>query len=443
MRNIKLSFIFLWLCFVVLAVAQPSNIGNPFIRSYSKKQYLAGTQNWDIVQNSAGVLFFANNSGMLQYDGKNWSCFPLPNKTIVRSLAVDSTGIIYVGGQNEFGFFVPDGQGNWTFKSLRKFLPEQIGDFEDVWNILIHEEGVFFLTNKRIFIYWNGHISLFKSKDLFNFMGLLEVRILIQDTGQGLSLFNGNDFDFIEESGQFIDGPLTGILPVAEGEWLVTTLYNGQYLFDGKKFKPWKPEGNDFLENNRVYSSAIFEDGRIALGTSLNGVLIYSKEYKLLQHLDREDGLLNNIVRHLFVDKDQHLWVGLDNGINYILASSPFTRFSPDGKARGAGYDVRIFENNIYFATANGLFRTPWKSHYSAFEKNRFRQVAGSKGQAWGLDAFDNDLLLSHHAGSFLISAAGAIKITRNGAFGSLKDRPTDRICYWQAPIRVFPCTIK
>jgi hypothetical protein len=394
----------------VFVGAQPSNIGIPFIGEYPKKQYQAGTQTWDIVQNEAGVVFFANNSGMLQFDGKKWRCFPLPNKTIVRSLAIDPSGFIYAGGQNEMGFFKPDEVGNWTFTSLKGLIGPEYNNFEDVWNIIVHDSGVFFLTNKYLFHYHNETITAYQSQSRFVFLGLLGDQLILQDTGLGLSLFNGQEFEYVPGSDRFQDGPLTGILPLASGKWLITTLYNDLYIFDGEAFSYWIPEASGFLKNNRIYSAAIFEDGRIALGTAQSGLLIYSSEGKLLYHLNRDEGLLNNIILSLLVDKDQHLWLGLDNGINYVLASSPFTQLFPDGKAQGAGYDVQVFGDSIYFATANGLFSAHWKSHYSPFKPEKFHQVVGTKGQAWGLDTFNNDLLLSHHSGSFLIGAAGAQK---------------------------------
>ena len=45
-----------------------NTIGLPEIINYSKHIYKAGTQNWDICQDVNGLLYFANNEGLLSFD---------------------------------------------------------------------------------------------------------------------------------------------------------------------------------------------------------------------------------------------------------------------------------------------------------------------------------------------------------------------------------------
>ena len=44
-------------------------IGIPFVESYAKEEYGYGTQNWDIEQGTNGLMYFANNEGLLEFDG--------------------------------------------------------------------------------------------------------------------------------------------------------------------------------------------------------------------------------------------------------------------------------------------------------------------------------------------------------------------------------------
>ena len=88
--------------FLVCSVAASASY--PLVRNYTRSAYQGGTQNWDIKQDSFGRMLFANNSGMLIYDSKNWTLCPIGNYTSVRSLMVDeSTSRIYAGGSEEFG----------------------------------------------------------------------------------------------------------------------------------------------------------------------------------------------------------------------------------------------------------------------------------------------------------------------------------------------------
>src|SRR5438445_9229890 len=119
-----------------------NTIGIPNIVNYSKAVYQAGNQTWNIVQDKKGIMYFANNDGLLSFDGTYWRTYPLPNRTIVRSVAISSDNKIYVGGQKEIGYFLPGTHGDLEYTSLNKLLNTADNDFADVWNICFFEKHV-------------------------------------------------------------------------------------------------------------------------------------------------------------------------------------------------------------------------------------------------------------------------------------------------------------
>jgi len=93
-------------------------IGLPIIKNFGTEDFHAGTQSWGMAQDKNGVLYFANNSGLLTYDGTYWKLYSLPNATIIRSVVIDSKGRIIVGGQDEIGYFFPDKNGLLTYRMV-------------------------------------------------------------------------------------------------------------------------------------------------------------------------------------------------------------------------------------------------------------------------------------------------------------------------------------
>ena len=51
------------------------------------------------------MLYVANNAGLLEFDGNKWNRYEVPLSTKIRSVKVDSKNRIFVGGQNQIGFF--------------------------------------------------------------------------------------------------------------------------------------------------------------------------------------------------------------------------------------------------------------------------------------------------------------------------------------------------
>ena len=65
--------------------------GLPLVKNYLPRDYKAHNQNWAIVKDNRGVMYFGNSSGLLEFDGYDWNLIEVPNG-IVRSLAVDKKG---------------------------------------------------------------------------------------------------------------------------------------------------------------------------------------------------------------------------------------------------------------------------------------------------------------------------------------------------------------
>ena len=148
-----------------LSVFCQNTVGLPEIINYSKQSYNAGAQNWDIKQGQNGLIYFANNEGLLTFDGTFWKLYPFPNKLIVRSLAMGPENRIYAGGQNEFGYFAPDKNGTLQFTSLKKLLSVSDLAFEYILDIVVSGENLFVRERDRIFHVDQERIQVYNNKN--------------------------------------------------------------------------------------------------------------------------------------------------------------------------------------------------------------------------------------------------------------------------------------
>ena len=68
--------------FVLLASLVSFAQEHPPVMAYNPDAYNAQNQNWSISQTSDQTMYFANNSGLLEYDGVNWSLYPVPMRLL-------------------------------------------------------------------------------------------------------------------------------------------------------------------------------------------------------------------------------------------------------------------------------------------------------------------------------------------------------------------------
>ncbi len=92
--------------------------GLPFIKNFPADLYDAHSQNFDILQNDYGLMYFANFAGVLEFDGIEWQLITTDKISMIRSLALGKNNRIFVGGMGEFGYLERNSIGEIKYVSL-------------------------------------------------------------------------------------------------------------------------------------------------------------------------------------------------------------------------------------------------------------------------------------------------------------------------------------
>lgn len=413
MKNLLLTVLII---LYVITLKGQNPIGLPKIVNYSNTVYKGGIQNWDIQQDQHGVMYFANNEGLLTFNGKYWKLHPLPNKTIIRSVKIDAGGKIFVGGQDEFGYFSPDQNGILKYTSLKSLIPESYRQFSDIWDIVISKDQVFFRTVEKIFQLKDKAIKVYPSEEIWDFLGKADNQVYAQVRGKGLLWFKGGTWKIINDDAILKYGTITSILNYNPERLLITTLKNGIFLLKGNELTKIPSKIEAVFRNDRIFCATKLNDEQFALGTTSAACIIIDKQGNVIQKFSYDEGLQKNNIRSLFIDHDQNLWLGLDDGIDFIAYNSPIKQIFPDKNKQVTGYATFIFNKTLYLGTSNGLFYSPITPGVSDISnsKNNFGEVNNTKGQVWSLNEINQQLLLGHEDGAFTVSQAEAHPIFNN-----------------------------
>ena len=108
---------------------------HPPLMAYGPELYEAENQNWGITQTSNQTMYFANNSGLLEFDGVNWSLYPVPDNSIVRSVKAVGNNV-YSGSYMDFGVWKINNKNVLEYTSLPKMLDIELKDEEQFWKII-------------------------------------------------------------------------------------------------------------------------------------------------------------------------------------------------------------------------------------------------------------------------------------------------------------------
>ena len=350
-----------------------------------------------ISQDKNHFVYFANNEGLVEFNGSSWSLYKSPNETIVRSVKVIGERI-YTGCYMEFGYWVRQNDGRLKYTSLSKKIKSKILDDEQFWNILNYDQWVIFQSLNRIYIFDTKanqfKIILPKSNILKSFK--TSNAIYYQTVNHGLFEIENGQSKTVLNNTILKDKKIVNIFAIEEG-LLIHTQYNGFYKLSEGKLTQFSTEADSEIAASSIYSSQMLSDGSFAIGTISNGVFILTNQGKLKYHITQNKGLRNNTVLSIYEDFDKNLWVGLDKGINCINLQSPIRSFSDKTGMLGTVYASVLHKGKLYIGTNQGLF---YKDYLN---DNEFRFINGTKGQVWSLFLHDDTLFCGHDSGTFII----------------------------------------
>lgn len=366
--------------------------GLPFISNYDPESYRAGIQNWDITQDVNGLLYVANNLGLLEYDGSTWRSYPITG-TKIRSIFIGTDKKIYVGSQADFGYLLPDAKGNLQYTSLADQLPDNVRDFDETWKIYGIDDMVYFCTFENIYIYDGKTLSSVSSPHKLEISFLINNRLYVQEWEKGLSMLQSGRLELIRDGEFFKNRRISNIMNYDKDQLLVTTFNHGIFLYNGV-IKPFEFKGSFWRNENIINYSRRLRDGNIALGTQNSGLFIIDKEGNLVLHLDKESGLSDRTVNYIYEDNQSNLWLAMNNGISRVDLNSPFTIIDDRMALSGAGYTALLSDGDIYLGTNNGLYR--WHNEQMEF-------IPGTEGQVYSVQEINGQILMGHHNGAFII----------------------------------------
>lgn len=366
---------FLFFLSVFYCTAQQEK-GKPFLVNYTPQEYKAHVQNWDLVQDHRGVLYFGNGDGIMEYDGVNFRIIPLPNRTTARSLAVDSTGKVFGGAVNDFGYLQPDSAGNMQFVSLLPLIPDVKPNFNDIWGTTTLGDEVYFRCYSKLFRYKKGKITVWDAIEEFSADFVFQNQYYITDDSAGICYIEGDELIEMRDK-QFFHkyGFNTGI--ECQNNMYIGTSSSGVYRLPPgfNNYSRIKVENEDKFISKRLYCGTKTQSNNLAWGYNGYGCVIMDLQGNISQVITKKTGLQNMNVYGLNTDAENALWLALNNGLSRAEISLPITYWDKNSGLAGTVEAIIRHKGMIYITTHRGIFYID--------ENNQIQSLGNIDNQCW------------------------------------------------------------
>ncbi|TBW30347.1 LuxR C-terminal-related transcriptional regulator [Gramella sp. KN1008] len=389
----------------------------PPIQNYSPAEYAAASQNWDIALDERGVVYAANNQGLLVFDGVNWELFPLESRSIIRSV-YPYNGKVFIGSYQEFGYWETTDEGCMNYVSLTSLMKDIDMQSDEFWEITSYNDAIYFRSFGAVYKYQDNKIS--KIEEIVSTaMGNYKDQLILAPRKNGLVS--------LDVSGKLtpLEGNLDVIMNinVIDIESAGDTLYIGgkeglYYYANNKVRRFWDNELNEFLQKSELNHIISVSDNELVLGTIKNGIVHYDISGSTYHVYNRASGLQNNTVLGMAYARDK-LWLALDKGVDYVDLHEPIKFYTDNTGEVGAVYDLQIYRGEYYLASNTGVYR---------IGNSGPELIENATDHTWNLEVIDNTLYANHNTGTYKIVNNSFVPIdNRTGSFVIKKLKENDK----------------
>lgn len=281
---------------------------------------LAQSQVTGMCQDKLGYLWFSTFGGVSRYDGLEYRNFATNNGLVnnqVQSVFCDRLGNIWFGCMGSYSQYKNGKFSSYTFSS----------DLSQSNIVALNQ----FPKSSALWL-------LFDNASLVEVNGNQHRLYTISDT----AITEARNFCIVGEK-----------ILIATNKGIV------QFNKTSKSFETIEAFGR------KNYSFIAVSNSQIVLSTFDDGIFFYDLNHKLLKHISAIDGLIDDSVRHLFIDSEGNVWVSTISGVSYISTSYSVTNFNTSNGLvnNNIRFTAQDNEGNIWFGTdGKGILKFTGKS---------------------------------------------------------------------------------
>ncbi|MBI5689230.1 MAG: histidine kinase [Verrucomicrobia bacterium] len=319
----------------------PRATGTPLLRVWTAEDYGAAPGNRAVLQHPAsGYIYVANNTGLLEFDGARWRLLRVPGRPTVRALALDHRRRIWTANDDTICRLTPDVRGEFQAISMSSRLPAEVRNLRSAFAAVGTPEGVLVATATHLLRFGDddGPARLWPLPEggaVLRFWLVGDIAHW-QTASRRCYRLRGDRIEPVDAVTDWIGGGTAAPLAPA-----LTRLLSSL-----------NPQGEEGAVDARLLA-----DGRLAVATAREGLVVYDRTGGIAQRLNRANGLPSNRIEALAEDAEGGVWLALRNGLVRAQIDSPYVVHGPAQGFDGSLIHLGLAGDELYLAAGEGLMR--------------------------------------------------------------------------------------
>lgn len=385
--------------------------GNYFVQNFLPKTYQSAANNFGVTQNDAGLIFVANDNGVLIYDGINWSICQRFDQVSIKCVAKTSSGEIVAGADDgDIAIIQKDKRGIYHYQSLFNSLTRKNQGSDVIRQIISLGKSTFFLSSDKLIEYSDSGLKFFNPIEKFHARAwAIGQHLFVTELDHHLSVLMNGRLQPILGTEELAKEKSFFCYPLSESRYALGFRNLGIYLAHYNRSHPEKTRFeklpspcDEAIINSEINNGCRMSNGHFVVTTNINGAFELDSNLTIVRHYNTKNGIYENNVKAAFEDKNGNLWLPLYYGIAFVETNSNLFQYNRNDGIAGLVQSAAFFENKLFIATDKGV------QYFDSLE-NKFVSYLQFNIQSWYLYTHANRLFIGTEKGLF-VSEKGRIK---------------------------------
>lgn len=422
------------------STGQGYEIGDPYYRNIAPNDYGFESQNYSITQDKSGRIFIGNVNNILIYDGHSWKSIPLKGTPRFANREKDS---IFVAGFKRFGFLQNNYMGQYEFVNLLDSSHAEINS--QIVKLCNYNGEIFFHDNKNIYKYVLSNLTKIKLAGRYiNFFKVNDKFYLVNDSN--LFEYNKTNLHNVKLPNHLKNDLIIDILTYSKDKVLIWFDKHKFYLYDtnSKQFKKFTTPLDNLVSSFNYVESIKVNDNCFVIGTNNNGIIFFDKHGEIINFFNQDNGLINNNITKLFIDRSKNLWILTNYGMSILQTNFQFTFFDRNSGLTGGLSNVYYFNHHVYVASLQGIYilsdTCTYKNETNLLNHKRFSLLPELNFETNAFLKIENQLFCTSNQGLYNITSQPYRKMSNWGCQNiyHLKFDPSKYLVVGDSGIYIF-----
>jgi serine phosphatase RsbU (regulator of sigma subunit) len=391
------------------------------LTNYGPRQYgnIYEATNMCSAQDPRGIFYFGTANGLLEFDGYFWRFIPVKTGLWIRSLAIDSANIIYIGAQNEFGYLKIDSLGNFAYQSLSDSVKNKTFPFSSIWKIHILNNKVYFQAEENIFEYDGKNTRMIDPETSYHTSFMVNNRLFVRQREIGLMELINGALVLVKKGDLFKQTGVFGMFSISkkDNRIMLFTQESGFWIMDKSGITKYTGKLNQTVASLgcKIFGCDRVVENELALSTFSNGIYFVTLDGKVISNINQTKGMPDNNINSLTKDLENNLWLSTNKGITRIDNNSDLSVFTKDDGVDGSVNALFKYNGNLYIGTSGKmLVQNISEKDYSG---KSFIAIPNFEKQVWKIVQCENTLVAGTNDGIYKITGSSVNKVSEIDAY--------------------------